>query len=109
MDKIVPNNDKKASVEAAFKMKGKIECGDPNKNLHKLDGGIYFEGGSTFAMSEQQLLLKGAQLQNTEWAIAICLYTGIETKIMMNSQAGRVKMSHLEHRLNTLVMIICAL
>ena len=56
-----------------------------------------------------QLLLKGAQLANTEWAVAICLYTGIETKIMMNSQAGRVKMSHLEHRLNTLVMIICSL
>ena len=50
---------------------------------------------------------KGANLMNTEWAIAICIYTGIETKIMLNSQAGRVKMSHLEKMLNTLVIIIC--
>ena len=62
MDKFVPNNDLKASSNAAFKLKGKIECGDPNKNLHKLDGGIYLSSGETFALSEQQLLLKGAQI-----------------------------------------------
>lgn len=109
MDKFVTNNDLQAASSQAFALSGRIECGDPNKNLHKLDGGIYLDNKQTFALCEQQLLLKGAQLQNTEWAIAICVYTGIETKIMLNSQAGRVKMSHLEHRLNTLVMIICAL
>lgn len=53
MDKFLPNNDLKASSMAAFKLKGKIECGDPNKNLHKLDGGIYLDSGETFALSEQ--------------------------------------------------------
>lgn len=88
-------------------MKGKLECGEPNNNLHKLDGSIHISDKVVFPIDENQLLLKGANLMNTEWAIAICIYTGIETKIMLNSQAGRVKMSHLEKMLNTLVIIIC--
>jgi hypothetical protein len=50
--------------------------------------------------------MKGADLANTEWVVAICCYTGDTTKIMMNSQKGRVKMSHLEGRINQLVIYI---
>lgn len=39
-----------------------------------------------YVLDESQLLLKGAQLKNTDWAMGICIYTGIETKIMLNSQ-----------------------
>ena len=99
----------KAASKQAFGLQGKIECGEPDKNLHKLDGVICLQNKEKFPLDESQLLLKGAQLANTEWTLGVCLYTGIETKIMMNSQSGRVKMSHLEHRLNTLVMMICAL
>jgi phospholipid-transporting ATPase len=51
-------------------------------------------------------LLKGASLANTEWIVGICIYSGDETKIMMNSQKGRVKMSHLEGFMNKLVIYI---
>jgi hypothetical protein len=51
-------------------------------------------------------LLKGASLANTEWIVGICIYSGEETKIMMNSQKGRVKMSHLEGVMNKLVIYI---
>lgn len=52
MDKFVQNNEIKAASTGAFKLKGRIECGDPNKNLHKLDGGFYLDSGETFALSE---------------------------------------------------------
>ena len=39
----------------------------------------------------------------------MCTYTGKETKIMMNSQKGRIKMSHLEAQINKLVFFICGL
>ena len=45
-------------------------------------------------------------MANTEWVISVCIYTGIETKIMLNSQGGRVKMSHLESMINKLVLTI---
>ena len=31
------------------------------------------------------MLLKGTQLVNTSWILAIVAYTGMETRIMMNS------------------------
>jgi magnesium-transporting ATPase (P-type) len=52
------------------------------------------------------MLLKGANLKNTDWALAVCVYTGADSKIMLNSQKGRQKMSHLEHKLNKLVIFI---
>jgi len=61
----------------------------------------------TYILEESQLLLKGAQLKNTDWALAICIYTGIETKIMLNSQQGRQKLSHLDLYINKLVIFIC--
>lgn len=48
--------------------------------------------------------MKGASLENTEWAFGLCVYTGQETKIMKNLQQGRNKMSHLERCINQLVI-----
>lgn len=45
-------------------------------------------------------------MANTKWIVAVCTYTGDNTKIMLNSQKGRVKMSHLEGRINKLVIYI---
>jgi magnesium-transporting ATPase (P-type) len=52
------------------------------------------------------LLLKGANLANTKWVVGLVTYTGEQTKIMLNSQKGRVKMSHLEGMLNKLIIFI---
>lgn len=50
--------------------------------------------------------MKGANLKNTDWVLAVCVYTGNDTKIMLNSQKGRQKMSHLESKLNQLVIFV---
>lgn len=52
------------------------------------------------------MLLKGASLKNTDWVVAFVLYTGNETKLMMNSQSARFKQSKIEIRMNRLVMYI---
>lgn len=62
--------------------------------------------GRDFSIDKNQLLLKGADLANTDWIVAVCCYTGDNTKIMQNSQKGRVKMSNLEGRINKLVIYI---
>ena len=43
---------------------------------------------------------------NTDWVIGMCVYSGDETKIMMNSQKPRQKMSNMEVTLNKLVLYI---
>lgn len=58
-----------------FLTKGNLECELPNKNLHSFNGQIIISN-THFPLSEKQLLLKGANLKNTEWVAAICVYTG---------------------------------
>ena len=56
----------------------------PNKNLESFKGTIHI-GGSEITLNKDQLLMKAADLENTDWVVGICCYTGEETKIMLNS------------------------
>jgi len=52
------------------------------------------------------MLLKGTFLRNTKWIIGLVVYTGKETKIMMNSQSGRHKQSDVERMMNLFTIFI---
>jgi len=52
--------------------------------LESFKGNVIVQG-KDHTLSEKQLLLKGASLQNTDWVIGLVVYTGEETKIMLNS------------------------
>ena len=105
MGKVFPVND--LNVLPTFnKVTGHLEVEPPNKDLHTFNGVLYLDDKKKFSFSQDQLLLKGANLANTEWAIGLVSYTGEQTKIMLNSQKGRVKMSHLEGMVNQLVLYI---
>lgn len=43
---------------------------------------------------------------NTDWVIGFVAYTGKETRIMMNSQVGNLKMSDLEKMMNRFTVTI---
>ena len=45
-------------------------------------------------------------MKNTKWAIGIVLYTGKDSKIILNSQKGAGKQSHLEELVNSLIILI---
>lgn len=52
--------------------------------------------GTLAPMEPDQILLRGSSLRNTEWVIGVCVFTGHETKIMMNSSKAIDKQSKLE-------------
>lgn len=52
------------------------------------------------------MLLKGAALKNTDWVLGFCVYTGEETRLMMNSQKSRFKQSKMERLMNRLIIYI---
>jgi magnesium-transporting ATPase (P-type) len=54
----------------------------------------------------KQLLLKGAKLKNTDYIYGIVLYTGKETKIMLNIIKGKVKFAYLDKLVDTIIFII---
>jgi magnesium-transporting ATPase (P-type) len=51
-------------------------------------------------LSSENLLLRGSVLRNTEMVYGVVLYTGHDTKIMMNSVNAQPKRSKLENQLN---------
>lgn len=72
------------------RMQGVIKSEQPNNRLYNYDGTISLESEDgklrELPVSPTQLLLRGAQLRNTSWVYAIVVFTGHETKLMLNSR-----------------------
>ena len=92
-----------------------IECDAPNSHLYAFKGTIHYENydenGTLINMDEKEaitndnVLLRGTTLRNTKWAIGVVVYTGRETKIMLNSGITPTKSSRISRELNLSVYI----
>lgn len=78
---------------------GNIRCDDCNNMLYTFHGCLE-TNGQQYPLENKQVLLRGCVLRNTQFAIGAVVYTGLETKLMMNSSAARSKRSNLERSLN---------
>lgn len=92
-----------------------IECDAPNTQLYSFKGTIHYENydGSGHvvnpdekeAITNSNVLLRGTTLRNTTWVIGVVIYTGPETKIMLNSGITPTKASRISRELNLSVII----
>uniref|UniRef100_A0A672U9R6 Phospholipid-transporting ATPase n=1 Tax=Strigops habroptila TaxID=2489341 RepID=A0A672U9R6_STRHB len=57
-------------------------------------------------IESDQILLRGAQLRNTQWVHGIVVYTGHDTKLMQNSTSPPLKMSNVERITNIQILIL---
>lgn len=55
------------------------------------------------------VLLRGSTLKNTDYVYGLVIYTGHESKIMMNSSEPTPKLSSLEKMMNKLIIILFTL
>ncbi|KAF8007544.1 hypothetical protein BT93_K1530 [Corymbia citriodora subsp. variegata] len=78
---------------------GVITCEQPNRNIYEFTANMDFNGHK-FSLSQSNIVLRGCQLKNTEWVIGVVVYTGQETKAMLNSAASPSKRSKLESYMN---------
>ncbi|KXS19904.1 phospholipid-translocating P-type ATPase [Gonapodya prolifera JEL478] len=53
------------------------------------------------------VLLRGCFLRNTGWVVGVVIYTGEDTKIIMNSGATPSKRSNIDQKMNAQVLINC--
>jgi len=74
--------------------------------LYSYTGKMTFQKTDNVALTANQLLLKGSKLKNTDWIVGFVVFTGGQTKLMMNSQKGRFKQSKMETMMNNLVLYI---
>eukprot|EP00850_Spirogloea_muscicola_P018286 SM000166S02467 [mRNA] locus=s166:161533:170771:+ [translate_table: standard] len=91
--------------EAAAEFKGTVECEQPNNSLYTFTGNLV-TGKQTLPVTPNQILLRGCSLRNTEWIVGCVIFTGHETKVMMNAMDVPSKRSTLERRLDKLILIL---
>ncbi|OMJ88057.1 hypothetical protein SteCoe_10131 [Stentor coeruleus] len=91
--------------QALDSLRGDIKCEDPNPMIYQFQGVLKLPGGITAASSEQ-FLLRGSSLKNTDWITGITIYTGHESKIMLNSSQSKVKFSSNEKQMNNQIIYL---
>ncbi|CAD6205123.1 unnamed protein product [Miscanthus lutarioriparius] len=93
--------------EKASEFKGEVQCEQPNNSLYTFTGNLIMDK-QTIPLSPNQLLLRGCSLRNTEYIVGIVIFTGHETKVMMNSMNVPSKRSTLEKKLDKLILALFA-
>lgn len=76
--------------------KATLKCEQPSERIYKFEGTITTKYNDCFSLDQNNILLRGAVLKNTDWIYGIVVYTGHETKIMMNSSETPSKRTKLE-------------
>ncbi|VDP82795.1 unnamed protein product [Schistosoma mattheei] len=57
-------------------------------------------------LNPTQLILRGSSLKNTKWIFGLTVYTGKESKVMLNSTAAPLKRSTVERQTNTYILCL---
>ncbi|CAI5984407.1 unnamed protein product [Closterium sp. NIES-65] len=76
---------------------------DSSADIESSEGSQSGDAAPIF-ITPANILLRGSRLRNTKWAVGIVVYTGRETKIMMNSTDPPSKRSFVEKRLDFVIM-----
>ncbi|XP_019421458.1 PREDICTED: phospholipid-transporting ATPase 3-like [Lupinus angustifolius] len=93
--------------EKASEFKGEVQCEQPNNSLYTFTGNLIIQN-QTLPITPNQLLLRGCSLRNTEYIVGVVIFTGHETKVMMNAMNVPSKRSTLERKLDKLILILFA-
>ena len=94
------------NINSLVRVRGSIVCNNPAIELNKFNGTVYFNFLHTYSFEVSQFLYKGTFVRNTEWVVGVVIYTGSETKIILNSQKGSNKQSNLEKKVNIIISFI---
>jgi phospholipid-translocating ATPase len=80
-----------------------VECDRPEALMHKLTATVVIND-ERFPVDLQTTMLRGTVLRNTRWVIGIVMYTGLDTKLVLNSGGTPSKRSKVERQMNPMVL-----
>ncbi|XP_061633577.1 phospholipid-transporting ATPase ID isoform X2 [Phyllopteryx taeniolatus] len=84
---------------------GEVVCEPPNNKLDRFSGTLYWRH-KKHPLSNQNMLLRGCVLRNTEACYGLVIFAGPDTKLMQNSGRTKFKRTSIDHLMNTLVLWI---
>uniref|UniRef100_W5LA57 Phospholipid-transporting ATPase n=1 Tax=Astyanax mexicanus TaxID=7994 RepID=W5LA57_ASTMX len=84
---------------------GEVVCEPPNNKLDRFCGTLYWKD-CKYGLSNQNMLLRGCVLRNTESCYGLVIFAGPDTKLMQNSGRTKFKRTSIDRLMNTLVLWI---
>lgn len=98
-------SDLRTAKDCATKLNAfTVECDRPDTNMYRLNAAVTRDGQKS-PVDIQMILLRGTILRNTDWAIGLVLFTGVDTKIVLNSGGTPSKRSKVERQINPQVYV----
>ena len=82
-----------------------IEVIKPNKNIYEIEGTINYSDENKSLFDTKNIALRGSKLKNTKFIFGIVIYTGKETKVMMNIVKYKSKYAYLDKLVDKIVII----
>jgi magnesium-transporting ATPase (P-type) len=102
-------NYKGRIAEASIRLKYQINCSAPNEYLNDFSGKVtVHEAGrqTEIGLDSSNLVLRGCYLKNVQMAVAAVVFTGMDTKLVLNTVQYEPKKSKLMTEVNKLVFEI---
>uniref|UniRef100_A0A3Q1ES53 Phospholipid-transporting ATPase ID-like n=1 Tax=Acanthochromis polyacanthus TaxID=80966 RepID=A0A3Q1ES53_9TELE len=82
---------------------GEVVCEPPNNKLDRFCGTLYWRD-KKYTLTNQNMLLRGCVLRNTEACYGLVIFAGPDTKLMQNSGRTKFKRTSIDRLMNTLVL-----
>ena len=82
-----------------------IEVDNPSKDIYEIEGTIFFKGQKTY-FDSKNILLRGSRLKNVRYIYGVAIYTGRDTKLMLNINRTTLKMSDIDYILGKIVIFL---
>ena len=82
-----------------------IEVDNPSKDIYEIEGTIFFKGKKTY-FDSKNVLLRGSRLKNVDYIYGVAIYTGSDTKLMLNINRSSLKISDIDRILGYIVIFL---
>lgn len=85
-----------------------VDAEPPKASIHDFEGRLQLSGAAVGdeSLGPKNLLLRGTMLRNTAWCLGIVVYTGSQTRMVMNSREAPLKQSNLERVTNIVMLVV---
>jgi magnesium-transporting ATPase (P-type) len=84
----IPDTSRLVEASMVAALRGTLEFEPPNNRLYTFSGKLVCAGREDVPVDNDNVLLRGATLRNTEWIFGQVIYVGPESKIMVGAAAA---------------------
>ena len=82
-----------------------VDCDRPDMNMYRINAAVSVAGMKS-SVDLVNVLLRGTILRNTKWVVGVVLFTGVDTKIVLNGGLTPSKRTKIERQMNGQVYVL---